>query len=59
MSAALKRRFNFETVFPIADLKEEMALVQRETDKLLSRAGIPMSRILNFTLDSRFKVTSN
>ena len=27
----------------IADLKEEMALVQRETDKLLSRAGIPMS----------------
>jgi MoxR-like ATPase len=41
MSAALKRRFNFETVHPIADLKEEMELVQRETDKLLGRAGIP------------------
>jgi MoxR-like ATPase len=43
MSAALKRRFNFETVHPIADLREEMALVQRETDKLLRRAGIPES----------------
>jgi MoxR-like ATPase len=43
MSAALKRRFNFETVHPIADIREEMALVQRETDKLLSRAGIPAS----------------
>jgi MoxR-like ATPase len=41
MSAALKRRFNFETVHPIADLREEMDLVQRETDKLLGRAGIP------------------
>ena len=41
MSAALKRRFNFETVHPIADLEEEMALVQRETDKLLRRAGVP------------------
>jgi MoxR-like ATPase len=43
MSAALKRRFNFETVHPIADLREEMALVQRETDKLLRRAGVPVS----------------
>jgi len=43
MSAALKRRFNFETVQPIGDLGEEMALVQRETDKLLSRSGIPMA----------------
>ena len=41
MSAALKRRFNFETVQPIADLSEEMALVQRETDRLLERSGIP------------------
>jgi MoxR-like ATPase len=41
MSAALKRRFNFETVHPIADLREELDLVQRETDKLLGRAGIP------------------
>jgi MoxR-like ATPase len=43
MSAALKRRFNFETVHPIANLAEEMALVQRETDKLLRRAGVPTS----------------
>lgn len=43
MSAALKRRFNFETVQPIASLAEEMALVQRETDRLLERAGIPVS----------------
>src|SRR5207302_10894660 len=43
MSAALKRRFNFETVHPIGDLREEMALVQRETDRLLGRAGIPVS----------------
>jgi MoxR-like ATPase len=42
MSAALKRRFNFETVQPIADLSEELALVQRETDRLLERSGIPM-----------------
>jgi MoxR-like ATPase len=43
MSAALKRRFNFETVHPIPDIKEEMALVQRETDRLLSQAGIPLA----------------
>ena len=41
MSAALKRRFNFETVHPIGDIRDEMALVQRETDKLLARAGVP------------------
>ncbi len=43
MSAALKRRFNFETVPPISDLKHEMALVQRETDRLLQRAQVPVS----------------
>jgi MoxR-like ATPase len=43
MSAALKRRFNFETVHPIADLREEMDLVQRETDKLLHRAEVPQT----------------
>ena len=42
MSAALKRRFNFETVQPIVSLSDEMALVQRETDKLLKRADIPV-----------------
>ena len=43
MSAALKRRFNFETVAPIANLSQEMDLVQRETHKMLSRANIPLS----------------
>ncbi|GAB4210472.1 MAG: AAA family ATPase [Roseiflexaceae bacterium] len=41
MSAALKRRFNFETIPPIADLNEELALVRRETERLLGRAGVP------------------
>lgn len=41
MSAALKRRFNFETVPPIDDLQRELALVRRETDRLLAQAGIP------------------
>ena len=40
MSAALKRRFNFETVPPIEKFDEEMSLVLRETDRLLSRAGV-------------------
>ena len=39
MSAALKRRFNFETVFPIGDLKVEMDLVREETSRLLARSG--------------------
>lgn len=41
MSAALKRRFNFETVAPIANLNREMELVERETGQLLARAGVP------------------
>lgn len=41
MSAALKRRFNFETVFPIRDAQEELALVKREAAKLLERSGVP------------------
>jgi MoxR-like ATPase len=40
MSAALKRRFNFETVRPIADLEMEIGLVERETAKLLSRSNV-------------------
>ena len=41
MSAALKRRFNFETVFPIRDADEELQLVKREAGKLLARSGVP------------------
>jgi len=40
MSAALKRRFNFETVFPISDLETELALVESEATILLQRSGV-------------------
>ena len=43
MSAALKRRFNFETVPPIERFEHEMALVQQETARLLRRAGVKAS----------------
>jgi MoxR-like ATPase len=40
MSAALKRRFNFETVFPIADLATELDLVESEARALLEQSGV-------------------
>jgi len=43
MSAALKRRFNFETVTPITDISHEMQLVQRETNHNLQRAGVTVT----------------
>ncbi len=42
MSTALKRRFNFETVFPIPDFETEMALVRDEAARLLARSGVPL-----------------
>lgn len=41
MSAALKRRFVFETVFPIRDFDVELALVRTETERALERSGVP------------------
>lgn len=41
MSAALKRRFNFETVFPIPDFDIEIALVKEESARLLANSGVP------------------
>jgi MoxR-like ATPase len=41
MSAALKRRLAFETVFPISDLATELDLVRTETARLLATAGVP------------------
>ena len=41
MSAALKRRFDFETVFPILDFDRELALVADSAAQLLRRSGIP------------------
>lgn len=43
MSAALKRRFNFETVFPIQQYDVELALVRDETKRALERSGVPTS----------------
>jgi MoxR-like ATPase len=40
MSSALKRRFNFETVRPIADRKLETQLVRERTQALLARAQV-------------------
>ncbi|MFG1809565.1 AAA family ATPase [Streptomyces sp. NPDC049040] len=40
MSAALKRRFNFETVFPIPDFDTELALVEAEATALLRKSGV-------------------
>jgi MoxR-like ATPase len=39
MSAALKRRFNFEVVPPIGDLAQEIALVTRQSQAALARTG--------------------
>ncbi|MCA9569402.1 MAG: AAA family ATPase [Myxococcales bacterium] len=41
MSAALKRRFNFETVHPIADFATELALVERQSARMLAASGVP------------------
>ncbi|WP_354643105.1 ATP-binding protein [Kitasatospora camelliae] len=41
MSAALKRRFNFETVGPIGDLAAEVELVRRQSTAAVERAGAP------------------
>lgn len=40
MSSALKRRFNFETVYPIADPQEELELVESETARQLAASGV-------------------
>ena len=40
MSAALKRRFSYETVFPIADYYSELALVQSEVARMLDHDGL-------------------
>jgi MoxR-like ATPase len=43
MSSALKRRFNFETVHPIRELKLEVDLVIRECERLLVQSSVEMS----------------
>ena len=46
MSAALKRRFNFETIGPIGSLEAEIALVRDQAGAALTRAQAP------FTVDA-------
>jgi len=41
MSAALKRRFDFETIFPILNFDRELSLVADSAALLLARSGIP------------------
>jgi MoxR-like ATPase len=43
MSSALKRRFNFETVHPIRELKLEIDLVKRECERLLEQSAVELS----------------
>lgn len=40
MSSALKRRFNFETVRPIADRRMEATLIKEQAESLLSQSGV-------------------
>lgn len=40
MSAALKRRMNFETIRPISSVDDEIAVVLRESRKLLRESGV-------------------
>jgi MoxR-like ATPase len=40
MSAALKRRFSFETVFPIADYEQELTLVKDEVARMLAHDNL-------------------
>jgi MoxR-like ATPase len=42
MSAALKRRFNFETIPPIPDLARETALVKKQAEAALARVEQPL-----------------
>ncbi len=42
MSAALKRRLNFETIEPIANIQDEMAVVSRESEKLIRLSGVDL-----------------
>lgn len=41
MSAALKRRFNFEVIAPISEHDREVELVQRQSKALLEESGVP------------------
>ncbi len=43
MSSALKRRMNFETIKPIKSVDDEIAVVLRESSKLLQASGVDVA----------------
>ena len=43
MSAALKRRMNFETISPIPNLLDEIDVVSRESEKLIRLSGVEVT----------------
>ena len=43
MSSALKRRMNFETIRPISAIDDEIAVVLRESQKLLQASGVEIA----------------
>ncbi|MCM1991557.1 ATP-binding protein [Oceanirhabdus seepicola] len=43
MSSALKRRFNFETVFPVSNISLEMEIIEKESEKYLKDNNIDMT----------------
>lgn len=47
LSGALKRRFAFETVPPIADFAAELALVAREVSRLAAADAVPAAALLD------------
>ena len=57
MSAALKRRFNFEQVDPISDVAAEVALVTERTRRALVAAGAPeaIDEVVVSTLVTAFR----
>ena len=42
MSSALKRRFNFETVFPIKNISLEIEIISQEANKILNNSAVNM-----------------
>ena len=60
MSAALKRRLNFETVPPIADAKQEIALVRSRARTVLSESGTAAevdARLLDILMQMGLDIT--
>ncbi len=57
MSAALKRRFDFETVFPIMDFAQELELVASASARLLAHSGIP-HKVPDAVLESELLATA-